>query len=66
MLFAKEVSVTIFNLFSPPNLSFNVQVLNKSLIILFTIYIYVGFGFIRKRNNFNVANIIFRRIVIAT
>ena len=29
MLFAKEASVAIFNLFPPSNLSFNMQVLNR-------------------------------------
>ena len=29
ILSVKEVSVTIFNLFPPPNLSFNMRILNK-------------------------------------
>ena len=65
VLFIKEASVTIFNLFPPPNLNPNVRIFNKQLITLFTVCTYVGFGFVRKCNNFNVANVMFGQVIMA-
>ena len=65
MLFVKEAFITIFNLSPSLNLNFNMRMPNKELITVLTTCTYVGLGFVRKCNNFNIANIIFRRVIMA-